>query len=445
MVAHETGHTLTLEHTHQTSPASDTQPGCWSDSAPPSDWPFLNNYIQSSAGPEVGFDVATKTAINPLTDFDLMGYCAPGWISPFQYKKMIQALGGGTVASPSSKSEAARPQATTPSATPQPFWIVSGTVDSSGLTLDPIFQAQIIGDTSTGSGTYSIVVEDASGNALFTRLFTPAAAVTDNIDNSIGAQVAQFSETIPFTQNAAAIIVLDPSSNRLANVKLAGQAPTVTVVSPSGGTVESGKQNVSWSVKGPADYSSRIFYSADNGSTWVLIAGVQNQPQYNVNFDLLPGSTQAEIQVLVSDGVNTGSATSAAFIVPKKKPSIISIDSPISGFSQPAANPVYLSGSVYDVDDGVLSGSGLQWSDNVSGNLGTGSPLTVTLKAGAHVITLTGTDSDGNTITATTNVLLGGQPPVVSLTGQALNTAPTTCEFATVAATPGATGGRRSR
>jgi hypothetical protein len=70
----------------------------------------------------------------------------------------------------------------------------------------------------------------------------------------------------------------------------------------------------------------------------------------------------------------------------------------------------------------------------MQGVLGTGSLLAASLQPGNHTITLTATDSDGNSITATTQITLGGSPPVVNLT---IAQAGTNCVNATVNATPG--------
>jgi hypothetical protein len=456
VVGHETGHTLGLRHTNTINPSNiAAPPGCYNLAADgATDWTYPSgaagsnantNNIQSTAvagAPtyEVGFDVTGRAPIDPASNYELMSYCSPRWISPQRYKTMIATLNGGAVTSPSARPAIQAKPLPQASSSPQPFWKVSGTIQNSTATFDPLFEWTTVGDVSTGAGTYSLQEQDSSGTVLFQRQFTPESAVTETSGPELNGSPA-FSQMIPVTANAAAIVLIGPANTELGRITLGGTAPTVTITAPGAGFNATGTQTVSWTVQGAAKYTSMVLYSADNGSSWSQIGKVTNASSLPVNFDNLPGTTQAVIQVLVSDGVNTGSATSPTFTVPRKAPGAARIDSPVNNFAQPAADPIILSGSVYDVDDGVLSGSALQWSSNLQGNLGTGSPLTVTLEPGQHTITLTGTDSDRNTLTATTTVIMGGQPPIVAIQGTALNSAPTTCEFATISASPGANAG----
>ncbi len=449
VVGHETGHTLGLHHTNTDVPANlAAPPGCYNLAADSgTDWPFPDNRIQSTARLEVGFDVATHTIIDPNVNYELLSYCSPRWISPQRYKTMVSTLAGGAVTSPSLRGSSAsnaridgsaRP-ADTPSAS-SAFWLVSGSISNSVAAFDPLFQLVTQGDTSTGTGTYSLQVRGTNSSVLFTRLFTPTTATTETSRKDITGPVS-FSQVLPVEAGATAIVLLDPNGLELGRITLGGVAPGVTITSPAAGATESGTQPVAWSVQGASTFTSLVFYSSDGGTTWSQVARLANVTSTPVNFDKFPGSSQALVRIYVSDGVNTGSATSPAFNVPKKKPVVINIGSPTNNYAQPAVDPLYLSGSVYDVDDGVLTGSALQWTDNAAGALGSGSPLTVTLQPGKHLITLTGADSDGNSVSSSISVTLGGAPPVVTLAVKALNSVPTTCAYATVTAIPGVNSG----
>jgi hypothetical protein len=62
---------------------------------------------------------------------------------------------------------------------------------------------------------------------------------------------------------------------------------------------------------------------------------------------------------------------------------------------------------VRDQEDGVLAGEALVWTDSVDGLLGTGEERWAPLSPGRHTVTLTATDSEGKTATASSACHLG--------------------------------------
>lgn len=448
--AHETLHSIGLRHTNLSVTTSKTIPGCYgaaSDSN--STWPYASNRVQSSNGYEYGFDVA-KHQVQQDPTFDIMSYCIPQWISPFQYKLAIYDLNGGSVTSPSIAPPVATPYSAT-SATPEAarpnalpvaaagnYWEIGGTIAATGTTLDPVFTQKIIGSTDPGTGSYAIKVLSGSSAVLYTRYFDPVSAVSDNVDGTTYFSSPYFHQWIPVTPGAASIIVVDNNGNTLSTVALSGTAPTVTFTSPASGFTGTGQQPVSWTINSPTatSFTSRLLFSSNGGTTWSQIAQTTSNST-TVDFTYLPGTANGLFQLIATDGVNSGSATSIPFTVSKHKPSTVVINTPLTGAVQRASDPVYLSGAVYDADDGVLSGTALKWSSDVQGALGTGSPLITSLKAGTHTLTLTGTDSDGNSISATTKITLGGAGPVLSLTTNSLSA---NCTNATINAAPGSLG-----
>jgi len=362
---------------------------------------------------------------------------------------MINTLGGGLVTSPSTALSALseKPQAkpAQASATPAPFWQVRGVIDNSTVQFGPLFQMTIQGNTGQGAGTYALAELDADTNIVFVRFFTPESPATETADQDQKRPMG-FSQAIPVNAGVASIGVFDPTGLEIGSITMGGVAPTVNITSPGAGFTGTGTKSVSWTIQnltGNTSYS-KVLYSADMGKTWSGIGDLQKTTTMPVDFDKLPGSNTALIQVLVSDGINTGSATSAAFTVSRKTP-VVQIESPAPNASQPAADPVYLSGSAYNPDVGVLTGSALTWSSNLQGSLGSGSPLSVHLQPGNHIIQLTANDSEGNIVSTSVNVTIGGQAPVVGVQPAPQNTAPTTCENVTVSAQPGATGAPLAR
>lgn len=408
VLAHEVSHTMGIKHTNVAVTAPHGQaPGCYNTAVDPTtDWPFADNHIQSAAGPEVGFDLAARSPLDPSSTYEISSYCTPRWISPITYKKLLAQLTTTPTAQPVSAGQ---------------FWQVSGIIQNNTATLDPLFQLTTQGSTATGAGTYSILVRDASGNTLFTRQFTPLAAETETSGPDFVTSPT-FAELIPVQPGAKTISVLNPSQASLQTITLGGAAPTVTILNPILNFAASGFQTVAWIAlkAGSLNLTSRVQYSADNGATWTELGQV-NDFFMNVAFDDLPGSNQALIRVLVSDGVNTGVATSTPFKVAKKSPDPAEIVSPANNSYWAATEPVTLSGLAFDPDDGDLAGAALQWTSNRQGALGSGADLTVNLLPGVHRITLTATDSDGNKVTATNTITVADQPPAVTVTAHNSN------------------------
>ena len=107
------------------------------------------------------------------------------------------------------------------------------------------------------------------------------------------------------------------------------------------------------------------------------------------------------------------------------QPPVVTITAPANNATFFQGSAVTFTGSGTDPEDGTLTGAALTWSSDRDGPLGTGASLTnSTLTAGAHVITLVGRDSGGNTGTATRTiqVLPMNAAPTVSITAPANNT-----------------------
>lgn len=65
--------------------------------------------------------------------------------------------------------------------------------------------------------------------------------------------------------------------------------------------------------------------------------------------------------------------------------------------TRPADVAIAFIGAATDAEDGDLAGASMVWTSDLSGEIGTGTMFDAPLSAGTHVITLTATDSGGNT------------------------------------------------
>lgn len=83
---------------------------------------------------------------------------------------------------------------------------------------------------------------------------------------------------------------------------------------------------------------------------------------------------------------------------------VATINHPADGETRPPSVPFV--GVGVDIEDGALTGASLVWTSDVDGMLGTGAMLTATLTPGTNVVTLTATDSMGNTGTDTVTLTI---------------------------------------
>ncbi len=100
-----------------------------------------------------------------------------------------------------------------------------------------------------------------------------------------------------------------------------------------------------------------------------------------------------------------------------------SIIQPVNGGSFFFGNSIAFKGLATDPQNGLLTGTHLQWYSNLNGNFGSGDSVsTHLLNAGNHIISLTATDNDGFSTTATRNIVVQApHPPVVSVYWPASN------------------------
>ncbi len=114
-----------------------------------------------------------------------------------------------------------------------------------------------------------------------------------------------------------------------------------------------------------------------------------------------------------SDGL-TGADTVTVTVNPNTVPEV-SITAPSSDTTVADGEEITLQGVGTDAEDGDLSAS-LSWTSTLSGALGIGAALPVTLEVGTHSIVATVVDSHGASVSDTVAVVVGANtPPTVSI------------------------------
>jgi hypothetical protein len=249
-------------------------------------------------------------------------------------------------------------------------------------------------------GQYSVELIGHKGEILKTYYFDPTPILAQEGTRQPESGTLGFSFYLAAPVDTAALR-LKHGATVLHELAPGFEAPRVNIVSPSelNGRISSQTLDLKWTASDPDGdvISYMVRYSSDGGQTWKAVGISLPQPTLTLDLSQLGAAERGLLQILASDGVNTGVATLGPFILGRKGPSV-TIIAPVEGTVIQAGQPLILLGSGQDPEDGTLPDESLVWTSNLSGILGTGQTLQLDkgLPVGTHVITLTAQDSDGN-------------------------------------------------
>lgn len=177
------------------------------------------------------------------------------------------------------------------------------------------------------------------------------------------------------------------------------QAPSVSIAAPDGGTEFARNDTISFN--GSAEDPEEGALTGD-ALTWESSADGTFGTGEQVTTNALSPARHT-ITLIATDESGTTGRDSISVAV--NGPPTVDISAPEdeSGVDEGA---VTLDGSGTDPVDGAVSTDRLEWSSDVDGALGTGERLSPGLSAGPHTITLTVTDDDGNTASASSDIVV---------------------------------------
>ena len=236
-------------------------------------------------------------------------------------------------------------------------------------------------------------------------------------DLSTGTHQITLSATDPAGGSGTASVSLSIVEN---------QAPVVSIASPANGTQVLARAEVTLtgSANDPEDgavpVAALAWESSLDGS---LGSGAQISTA-----SLSVGTHTISLTATDTRGL-AGSSSIALEILANGVPSV-TISAPSAGFEALEGTEVTFVGEATDAEDGALTGDALTWSSSLDGDLGTGGTVSMTtLSLGDHVVTLTASDAQGQTGSASVSLRITSLTGLDPEAGFTVGCAGLTCDF----------------
>jgi hypothetical protein len=399
---HEIAHNLGRGHPAQ---------GNWcGHSADDPGYPYAGAAIGPGNGSVEGFDAGDPAfGIRPtlLPDniwTDMLGYCQNQWVSPYTYNALLVYMTLHPSAAQATLRQAQGAQTQARQAGP---WlaVTGGINETAGVASFSRFRRMESAANLPAlvPGPYAIRQRSAAGVTLAEDAFS--AHAEDDGD------ALSFNQIVTLAAGARSVQIVRTSDGRvLANRALSAAAPVVTDVALAGAPDPvAGVVTLTWSASDadsdPLTFS--VLYSRDGGATFQPVQMGVTGASTAIDTAPLGGSADARFRVVAHDGFHTGEADSPAFVMAAKAPEVI-IQSPADGTRIQYGQLINFSGAAFDAQDRFVADGGLVWQDAFANVIGTGALVSAdVLRVGVNVITLTATNSAGESASASVTITVG--------------------------------------
>ena len=361
-LAHELSHNL--GRAHVACPVT----GASAPALPDGNYPYPTCQTDfDTPDAHVGFDSLTQTLFPPASTADYMTYSGGDlWVSDYTYRALFSALAPMSLRLTTQLAATGAGVAIGGMLEPSPLIGFAFPVEARQAT----HLSDLLAWHGVASTTHRIRGYDAQGQLVFDeplRVFdvnTEAAS-----PGKIFFQLSSVAPTRYEIVGANGVAVLSRSAGPA--------APELRILSPQAGERHDGSLDIAWSASDP-DGDPLMFsvrYSPDGGTRWMSLGPPFADNKTTVDLTRLPGGDAATVEVVASDGVHVTRALAGPFHVPNHGPTIDLLDESESrAVSGPrpavmrAGGVLNLRAQAYDVEDGFLPGTALQWT--MSGGAG---------------------------------------------------------------------------
>ena len=309
-------------------------------------------------------------------------------------------------------------------------------VETRTMKLDPLYLGQAVhASTSVDTAVADFEFTVYRDGAVAQRLYATSPSVTDScssehVEDEPGGEGTDSALELPNLAFNALITQGDQSFDRLVITPMGRveaepivldrtpNAPVLQFLSPAQGQVlDSTVMTLQWAASDADgdELSYWVRYSRDGQSFVPLTLGAIRETSLVVDLDTLaePISGVSFFEVQATDGLNFTVARSPSLVGSSQvlnslvNDPWVHISTPDSGKSYQKGAVVILHAQGWDIEDRQLEGNEMVWSSSLDGQIATGRLASIdSLSVGTHVLTVVGTDSNGNTAQAQTTVTI---------------------------------------
>ena len=375
-----------------------------------------------------GFDRLSMSVVPP-TSFDFMGYCFPQWINDAHWRDWINSFADNITYNNvygEIKPMTASFMDVPVSNQNKNLLYVSGIFpeNSESIKWGPTFQVpegflskesilELIQEDKPLNHdkftAYSMELVSNDGTVLLSKPFEPISGDGD----ATTQQPKSFFQLVPFIEGTSEIRIVQ--GKKTVGVITDGNSKNdnFKISSPK---VEGtpGKLNISWTCESPEKANYMVQYSNNGGKNWMVLTFNHQSDSWIQSLENLPGGKNCLIRVLANAGLKSSYAISSPFSVNTHRP-LAQIISPKQNQEFQAGNQIPIRGFGYDVEDGSLTNTSMEWEVKGIGIVGSGTEAVIPdLPPGKYLVTLRVMDSEGLKDSKTVEIILSSKTKKVS-------------------------------
>ncbi|MFZ5570311.1 MAG: PKD domain-containing protein [Thermodesulfobacteriota bacterium] len=267
-------------------------------------------------------------------------------------------------------------------------------------------------DGSSYNSGDNVVFQGAGSDTEDGALSGASLVWRSSLDNQIGTGATLASDTLSSGSHVITLTATDSDGDTGTDsivVTIVNRTPTATITSPGNNSSFNENEVITLTGSGTDPEDGNL-----TGASLVWTSNLDGQIGIGGTLSWNDASEGTHIVTLTASDSEGETGTATVTITAGNAPPSAVIGSPASGARFTEGETISFYGTASDPQDGTLIGKSLVWTSNLGGRIqviGSGNSVSTSLLApGSHTVTLTATDDEGTSGTASINVIITAKP-----------------------------------